>query len=400
MRDTMKQTKLEKKTKTEIRALVPKDFLIGPIFAASRQSGSRQVVVGDREYTIGGFHPIHQSRKPPALDVRHARLCFAILSFRDIFSETSEFHFSFNELCKRYAGSNGGRYSRAIGDLLGDLMDTYFQIRDLTTQISHVYRILERIDIEKRPIRRKDSQLATSDQPEMWFHGVSIAPEFFGLLNNMKELQYIKLEVLTSIRSPLAQAIYLYIPSRAHHHSKNNPFEITVTKLLNQVSHPVPKYKAHRKLLVTQNRTSILSQLDGTETLLGTFHVNMVETTDKKDYKLQAWIKVSEKKSLSPGTNSKLIQMFLDKGITQKEIDRRLQKTQPLDSYEIELLEMGKINVSEMEKFLEMARALLGETGFHNLLAEAKSDALENTRSSKSPNHRLSHRIMEAAGGR
>jgi hypothetical protein len=52
----------------------------------------------------------------------------------------------------------------------------------------------------------------------MWFNGCTLSPEFFGLLSSIAELQNLKLNVFTSIRSPLAQAIYLYIPSRAHHH--------------------------------------------------------------------------------------------------------------------------------------------------------------------------------------
>lgn len=386
--------------KQEIRPLVPKDFLLGPVFAASKQAGPRQVTVRNREYTIGGFHPIHRTRVSPALDVRHARLCFAILSFRDLFSRSSKFTFSFNELCRRYAGSNGGRYSRDIGDLLGDLMDTYFEIRNLDTGISHTYRILEHIDIEKRPIRRRDSLKAKSNQMEMWFHGVTIASEFYNLLQDIAELQYLKLEVFTSIRSQLAQAIYLYIPSRAHHHNESNPFEITIPKLLEQVSHPVPKFKSRQKKLFLQNRNSVLSQLDGKKTLTGTLRVNLDETADGKAFKLQAWIEPlepKEEKKALPKPKSKLIQAFLDKGVSQEEIQKRLKRILPLDSYELELLEKGKIVVDGNEPFLEMARALLGRNRFEQILSEAKGDALEGIKSSKTPTHRLIHRIMEAA---
>jgi len=383
--------------KQEIRPLVPRDFLLGPVFAASKQAGPRQVTIRKREYTIGGFHPIHRTRVSPALDVRHARLCFAILSFRDVFSNSPKFTFSFNELCRRYAGSNGGRYSRDIGDLLGDLMDTYFRIRNLETGIAHSYRILEHIDIEERPIRRRDALKAQSNQMEMWFHGVTIAPEFYNLLQDIAELQYLKLEAFTSIRSPLAQAIYLYIPSRAHHHSESNPFEITVPKLLEQVSHPATKFKCRQKKLFLQNRNSVLSQLDGKETLTGTFRVRLAETADGKDFKLQAWIEPKEEKKVPPKPKSKFIQAFLDRGVTREEIQKRLKRVAPLDSYEIELLEKGKIEIEGNKRFLEMAKALLGRTRFEQLLSEAKGDALEGQQTTKTPTHRLIHRIMEAA---
>lgn len=383
--------------KREIRPLVPKDFLLGPVFAASKQAGPRQVTVRRREYTIGGFHPIHRTRVSPALDVRHARLCFAILSFRDIFSDDPKFNFSFNELCRRYAGSNGGRYSRDIGDLLGDLMDTYFRIKDLDSGIAHSYRILEHIDIEERPIRRRDSHKAKSNQMELWFHGVTLAKEFYDLIQDIAELQYLKLEAFTSIRSPLAQAIYLYIPSRAHHHSKSNPFEITIPRLLEQVSHPVPKYKSYQKALLTQNRNSVLSQLEGKETLTGTFHVNLAQTADGKDFKLQAWVEPRQEKKAPPKANSKFIQAFLDRGVSREAIQKRLKSISPLDSYDLELLERGNVEVDGNQPFLEMAKALLGKNRFEQLLSEAKGDALEGIKSSKTPTHRLIHRLMEAA---
>ena len=188
--------------------------------------------------------------KPPALDVRHARAIFALLSFRNPFAEdgTRLIRFSFNELCRRYANSNGGRYSRAIAEIVHDLMDSYIRITDLKTGVAHSYRLIERVDIEDRPIRRKDAHLAKSPhQLEMWFNGCTLSAEFAGLLNRISELQHLKLDVFTSIRSPLAQAIYLYIPSRACHHAEGNPFEISLTKLLEQVSFPIPQHKSVRK---------------------------------------------------------------------------------------------------------------------------------------------------------
>ena len=105
--------------------LAPKDYFLGPVFAATPQMGSREVTVADRLYLIGGFHPMDSEIYPPALDVRHARAIFSLLSFRDPYEETHLIRFSFNELCRRYAQSNGGRYARAIKKIVRDLMDSY-----------------------------------------------------------------------------------------------------------------------------------------------------------------------------------------------------------------------------------------------------------------------------------
>src|SRR5437773_9772562 len=80
----------------------PRDYFLGPVFAATKQTAPREVTVGARRYQIGGFHPIHPTRVPPALDVRHARAIFSLLSFRDPGSEAQLIRFSFNEFCRRY----------------------------------------------------------------------------------------------------------------------------------------------------------------------------------------------------------------------------------------------------------------------------------------------------------
>ena len=36
----------------------PKDYLIGPVFAATKQRGPRDITIGQRRYQVGGFHPM------------------------------------------------------------------------------------------------------------------------------------------------------------------------------------------------------------------------------------------------------------------------------------------------------------------------------------------------------
>ena len=333
---------------------------------------------------------------PPALDVRHARAIFSLLSFRDEYYDTRLIRFSFNEFCRCYARTNGGRYSRAIKKILRDLMDSYIRVTDIKTGIAHEYRLIERIDIEKRPIRRKDSSLARSPQLEMWFHSCTLSPEFCGLLGRIAELQHLKLDVFNAIRAPLAQAIYLYIPSRAHHHTANDPFEITLTNLLQQVSATVPKHKSRRKELFTKNHNPILRQLDGLETLAGRFRVRLAETTDESDWKLQAWIEKSAKKQIFQAGSSKLATVYLKSGRPREYLDRALADIQPLSGYEIDLLTTANVEIGRNRRFFEMAKAILKEPRFVGLLAEAKGDEQEGRKATKNPTARLIYRIMEA----
>ena len=379
--------------------MAPRDYFLGPIFAAARQTGQREVTIGERRYLIGGFHPMRRNFTPPALDVRHARAIFCLLSFRDPFSPTRLIRFSFNEFCRRYANSNGGRYARAIADIVADLLDSYIRVTDLKTQIAHQYRLIEHIDIETRPIRRKDAKLADPGQLEMWFNGCTLSSEFHGMLHRIAELQHLNLGVFTNISSPLAQAIYLYIPSRAYHHSANDPFEISLTKLLQQVSFPIPPQKSRRRQIFTQNRHPILEQLNGVETLSGRFRVGLTETNDGTDWKLQAWIEKAPRKIEPAGRDSKLINAYLKSGRSRAYLDQALGTMEPLSDYERDLLQAAEVRLAGNERFFELAKALLKPVRFIGLLAEAKGDALEGRKAIKNPTARLIYRIMETVSG-
>jgi hypothetical protein len=395
--EATKPTKAARKRPPVI--LAPKDYFIGPIFAAMPQKGAREVTVMGRRYQIGGFHPMGGDKHPPALDVRHARAIFSLLSFRDeSFDEkgTRLIRFSFNELCRTYARTNGGRFAREIKKIMRELLDSYIRVTDLKTNIAHSYRLIERIDIEDRPPRRRDSKLALTNQTEMWFNGCVLSPEFAGLLSNIQELQQLKLYVFTGIRSPLAQAIYLYIPSRACHATETKPFEITLTRLLEQVSFPVPHQKNRRRQIFTQNRNPIIKQLDGLETVHAIFRVRLAETNDGSDWKLQAWVENDGRKPRLASGNSKLIKAWLASGRTRELLDQRLAIASLLTDYEIELMEKAEVRLEGNERFFALAKAMLSPTRFVTLLAEAKGDALEGRKAKKNPTARLIWRIITA----
>jgi hypothetical protein len=385
---------------------VPQDYLLSPVFAAAKQRGSREVTVRvkidgeiiERRYTMGGWHPLRPDHPPPALDVRHGRAIFTLISFLDPYQEGRLIKFSFNEFCRRYATTNGGRYARAIKEILADLTDSYIRVVDVKRNEGHTYRLIESLDIMDKPIRKKNAALASSSQRELWFNGCVLSAEFYSLLTRYAELQCLKLKVFTSLSSPLAQAIYLYIPSRAAHHSENDPFEICLTTLLDQVSFPIPKYKSLRHKLFTQNRKSIIKQLDGIETLTGIFRVRLAETVDGSDWKLLAWVEKNPVRAKANPEKSKLLDAYLKSGRPRELFDRALEIIPSLSDYEAELLEKGGIEVPKCRRFLEMAKALLKEVRFDGLLSEAKADELEGRKAIKSPTHRLIHRIMEAIG--
>ena len=208
-----------------------------------------------------------------------------------------------------------------------------------------------------------------------------------------------ELGTLESLSSRWAQAIYLFLPSRAYHHNVAEPFEITLTRLLDQIGAPIPATRKLRKKLFTQHERSILKQLDGVATLTGRLRVEIRTIADRSDYKLCAWVEPGAVGSPKPPKpRGKLIAAFLAKGRTEKELSKKLENRRDLDDYEQELLKRGSIVVAGNERFFTLAKALLGTDRFRGLLAEAKGDHIEGRPATKSPTARLIHRIKESIG--
>lgn len=76
---------------------------------------------------------------------------------------------------------------------------------------------------------------------------------------------------------------------------------------------PVPSAKSRRKQIFTQNRNSILSQLNGAEVIDG---ILRAETRDGSDYKLIFWIEQGNPPPgpATPPKKSKLLEAWLKGG--------------------------------------------------------------------------------------
>lgn len=384
-----------KERKSEIpMPVVPRDYTRAPFFAATQQNGSREIVVGNRRYIIGGFHPLDPSYKVPALDIRHGRACFTLLSFRKLPFGNQLVRFSMNEFCKRYSGTNSGVYSRHIRKLLRDLTECYIKvIYPDNTSLS--YRLIERVKVLQKPRRKPPAKEHADEEQEIWLEEVYLSEEFNSLFNELTELTQIRIDVLNRLTSPLSQTIYSFLPSRSHHHTKEHPFEITLTNLLQQVSHPVPKHKSKRKQLFTQNRLPIITQLDNKPTLTGILRVKLTETANKKDFKLCSWVEKPSQPEVTAG-DSKLLEAWRKSGRSESEFRQRTTQLETLSAYERDLLEHGAIEVEGNERFLQIAKTLLGASRFGSLLGEAKNEIIERNPARKNPTARLFYRLVNA----
>lgn len=388
------------------KALVPKDYLRGPVFAAKKQSGGRVVVIGERTYEIGGFSPLGTRQICPALDMRHGRAAFTMLRFRSL-DDGDTIRFSINQFCHEYAASQGGRYARDVREILTDLMNCFIRVR-MPDGSASSYRILERVKIDERPLRKKPKNPA-AQQTEFWLDEVRMSPEFHQLLCDISQVAHIRVDVLNGLSSPIAQAIYTYIPSRAvHHRGRASAFEITLSTLLAQIGQKVPPTPSQRRQVFTQHEGtlagSVLMQLNGAETLSHVLRVDLERTADGSDWKLLAWVDPLAAGTLAsssargeerkPGALKKA---WLASGRTETEFRERLKRIEPLTDYEHELLRAGQIAAEGSQSFFEMARALLGAVRFGSLLGEAKGVVMEG-QNVENPTGLLIARIVEAVG--
>lgn len=352
---------------------VPKDFITNPIFPAKKQTGQRVVKLRDKKnnlktYKIGGIHPIDE-RPTPALDIRHFRVLLCLLSFCEKDKPSRVINLSMNELARRFADNNGGVYNRNLKVLLADLTQCWFTIEQCDSdKRTRDYRILSSVETSSMTPRRKDSKLAKNNQQELWLETVELHEKFYEFLTDVAELARIRLDILNSIKTPIAQTIYSYIPSRAVHHSKDNPFEITASNLLEQLGENIPKEKRDRKKKFAKKRDgrpSIIEQLDGLELVNGTLCVDISETADKTDWKLLFWAEgVSETTQSLPyssSSQSKLLEAYLASGRgDKKEFDRLMKLKSPLHAYHTDLLEQSGINYHDSMDFLMMVLTIMG----------------------------------------
>lgn len=379
---------------------VPRDFITAPIFASKPQTGSREVTVKGKTYTIGGFKPIsYDGPVCPALDIRHGRAIFVICSFLDKNAENTKVQFSLNEFCKRYANTNGGRYSREIRAILSELAHCWIKVKEEGSKEWDTFRLLQSIRMHGRERRRKP-QGNEVIQEEIWFDSVELDPVFFELMRDYVNIAKIDLKSLTSLKSPLAQAIYAYIPSRAVHSNESKPFAINLATLLLQVGHHVPVEKSVRKKIFVQNSNSIIKQLDGIAIVNGVLRVRLIETVGEGDYKLLCWAENNQEIAFRlPKAGGKLKEIWIGNGGSLNEFYIRSKNPLPeLSRWHEGMLEQANIKLIGNVPFFRMALGLLGNEKFDACLVEAKTAILEKIKITTTPTQRLIHYIKEAIG--
>lgn len=341
---------------------MPQPYGKAAIFAPTAQNASRTVNIGaESVWEIGVPHPNpkyrHLSEKfMRAFDIRHAQVIFGLLNYYHSrgLAYNQRVDISYNHLLEICGFTIDGRARETIKDILTDLQSTYTAMRKGNTSI--IFNVLGEVSI------REDHEKGTTSLEYIVF-----SESFIDMLSNYNEYFNFYLTFWNKLPSRIAQSIYLYLPSRAVYKGKDDPFEITLTNLLNQLGIEVPKHKSSRKKIFEQNKNSIMDQLNGAPIAKNRIlRVELRETVDQKDFKLCVWTDNANTSDIeySIDDTSKLSMWWIEAGGTPKEFAKRMHKKEDLTYYETERLKEAGINVEKDMAYLKMAKALLDSAIF------------------------------------
>lgn len=324
---------------------IPRDMVTTPFFTVAPLE-NRSFIMGNRQWDFN-----------VPLTIEHGAVLYNILSFKDVFNPTDKISFTMTELCSRVFESDSAPNIEKTKSLLNSLSSVSIRILNLETDKFQIVRLIRDIIIEGERKQNTIQEIASSR-----IKGVVIHPDFIEVLEKTAEITGINLQEFNSIRSKIAKAIYNYLPSRAFHHDKQDPFEINLATLFQQLNITGYDTKSERKKLITQHKESVIKQLDGKNLISGKLRVKLHETKDKKDHKLVTW---TDRNDVPPWANT------------------------ILDTYDLEILDQCNIKLDKVEKFLKKAKYVLGIVAFREILAEEKNKVLEGNMANKGSVARL-----------
>lgn len=453
--------------------MVPSDWLTTPIFTIKPIPGRPPVVIGfkNREWRFGVASPTGEASRPATLD--HAAVLFTVLGVYQaegqlLTPDPLGVSISLKEIARRVSTYQTSLVRRAILQKLEDLRhiwveydhpvvvlkdgrpmmrngqpicqmatDTFALLSDYATrklwaaadqpQIDHSGK--DYIDLEvwqqQNGIDPEDpkNQLAlpTSKPDGRKVHfvlkRVVLSREFLVLAREITRWIHVRLSEFRSLRSDIARAIYLYIPSRAAHRNADNPWRISITKLLTQIGVTVPPYASDRRQIFVQNGSpclgteidgrlsrSIVAQLDSKPMAGGVFRCRIEKNAAGTDYLFVCWSEDANRKTphdfkvyddaivrTDSEKPSKLLAAWIAAGRDRAEYLRRVSPPPELESHEAEWLTDAQIDTQSTALFFRMAKALLGEVQFHSLLKEAVQES-----AAESPTGLLISRVLKA----
>jgi hypothetical protein len=373
-------------------SMIPKDWSSAPVFSPRKQLGPREIIVNGNTWRMGIDNPLNNQPSRP-IDMGHVRILLAVLSF---WKGDNPLSMSLKELGRRAAGSHGGAYFKLLRQKLGDLRDYWIAV-ELQNGDKRMFPAISRIEISTRNLRGRkqsnnnqqrlalDEWVIVDKEPRIeraravQLDNVALAPEFAEFLCDWTNIMHVRLDVLRTLASDLAQAIYLFIPSRAVHHSKADPWKINLANLYDQLAMNVPSSKSLRKkALVQHGEKSVVKQLNNVPILHGYLRVSLRLNKDKTDWLFLAWVEGRGDLPDLYSSDSALVDAWRKSGRDEVELAKLLRNPLPeLTDEERYLCEAAKIELPKVQRFIQLCKVAIGKNKLHRVLAEIKVDVVE-----------------------
>lgn len=352
--------------------LLPIEFGKAPLFAAQEQKNVRLIKCQDKLIMIGVPNPQHDKNLPyyPALSIEHGIIIFRLLDFylKNHLEFYETIRISYNELLKICDIPKNSRNLRKIKKLLSDLRNTWWRTE---TQISSKRKEIKHFTVIRDLDTTKYKEKENEDKE--YLDSFSFSENFINLFLNYDpdNIFHFEIEELQKMSSDLARAIYTYIPSRAIHRSAARPFKIQTRELLKQTGATIPRYKGLRTQKFTQNKNSVIKQLDNALLKFNQKLRCKIEPEKTRDDNVVFWVENWQEKDIDKiSASGKLLEWFITGGGNEKEYNKKIKQISHLNSYEIRALEYCDIDIKKNEKFLIKAKALVPE--FSEICGELK----------------------------
>ncbi len=349
---------------------LPSVWVSAPLFPPLPQVEPYSITFLDDKYswTTGCKNTLPYTREydSPYLrgfDIRHYDLIAAFISEyrRGHIDKSGKLYVSYKGLLALIGKTSGSLQIKTISLLLDDLWNTNILWEDNEKKSAVLFRTLSKIE-------------TNNEDGNNMLVSIQLDQNFINFIDQIEKFISVRLDVKVKLPSPVAQAIYTYIPSRAIYSTIKDPWRISLTNLMKELRLPLEKYasKSEKKKLFTQNKTSIMQQLDGQPLRSGDlFRCCLEEKKDKSDYYFCCWVQKVAKKT----QNSPLLQCWKDDGRDVKVFYKLIDEKKPLTRKTIEDLKDMGLNPVKDRTYYEAAKAILaylGDSDFEGLIADIK----------------------------
>ena len=362
-----KSAKPRFKKQSSVRfAQLPRSWVTAPLFPPLPQAEPYSITFLDGKYrwTTGCKNTLTYTREydSPYLrgfDIRHYDLIAAFISEyrRGHIDKTGKLFVSYKGILALIGRNSGTSPIKSVSLLLDDLWNTNILWEDNEKQTAVLFRTLSKIETKKE---NGNNTLVS----------IQLDPNFITFIDQIEKFISVRLDVKVKLPSPIAQAIYTYIPSRAIYSTEKEPWRISLAILMRELRLPEEKYKSAREKIFTQNKTSIMKQLDGVQLRSGDlFRCKLEEKKDKTDFYFCCWVQKIEKKV----KNSALLQCWKDAGRDVKVFYKLIDECKPLTRKTVEDLKDMELDPVKDKAYYEAAKAIfsyLGDPDFEGYIAD------------------------------